>query len=443
VQTLLLARFHALQWLTRDEVVHSVYGHGMVNGGHYRREAVTHWTGAQFLSAGTGVETRSAQQVALMRDFGATVIGGFGDYIKRLSEVARDEGLFGDIRIRTISGHMGAESHAAMAAAIVAGFVPATLGTDTMGSVRIPAAYCGLRGLKPTPGTVPTVGLPPLSPTRDAIGPLAATAEDLSLVWTALTGAASAAPGSFSLGIPAEIALTRLDPTVAAAFDAFRARIAEIRHVSVAGRTPARLRRAGLLVAEAEAAAHLAQAIAAARTASHPATLIETALAPLFAHLGDRQAHLVPGALEPGQHEFFVAGAFRVTPDGGHQRLVGYHGFPPDQRRLLIPIDGGHLGVAIAAARPLLLRDTRQHTSFRQYLRTARMGSVIDAPLIWDGAARGLIIMAARAAGTLGEADLATLAALAPHVTEAWLRCGGPAWLASEYTAVRGGTPPS
>jgi phenylacetate-CoA ligase len=91
----------------------------MVNGGHYVREAVPHWTGAQFLSAGTGVETRSGQQVALMRDFGATVIVGFGGYIKRLSEVAHEEGMVPgeDIRIRMISGHMGAESHASMSAA--------------------------------------------------------------------------------------------------------------------------------------------------------------------------------------------------------------------------------------------------------------------------------------------------------------------------------------
>lgn len=122
VQNLLLARLYALMGMRRSDVVHSVYGHGMVNGGHYVREAVTHWTGAQFLSAGTGVETRSAQQVALMRDFGATVIVGFGDYIKRLAEVARDEGLIpgDDIRIRMIAGHMGAESHAGMAAAGVA-----------------------------------------------------------------------------------------------------------------------------------------------------------------------------------------------------------------------------------------------------------------------------------------------------------------------------------
>jgi phenylacetate-CoA ligase len=119
VQNLLLARFYALQGIGRADVIHSVYGHGMVNGGHYVREAVAHWTGAQFLSAGTGVETRSAQQVRLMADFGATAIVGFGDYIKRLSEVAREEGLVPgrDIKVRVISGHMGAESHAAMSAA--------------------------------------------------------------------------------------------------------------------------------------------------------------------------------------------------------------------------------------------------------------------------------------------------------------------------------------
>jgi phenylacetate-CoA ligase len=119
VQNLLLARFYALMGITRDDVIHSVYGHGMVNGGHYVREAVTHWTGAQFLSAGTGVETRSANQVGLMRDFDASVIVGFGDYIKYLSDIARandiDPGR--DIRIRIIAGHIGSESREAMSAA--------------------------------------------------------------------------------------------------------------------------------------------------------------------------------------------------------------------------------------------------------------------------------------------------------------------------------------
>jgi phenylacetate-CoA ligase len=119
VQSLLLGRLYALQGLTNRDVIHSVYGHGMVNGGHYVRESVMHWVGAQLLTAGTGVETRSANQVALMHAFGATAIVGFGDFIKRLSEVAREEGLEPgrDIPIRIISGHLGAESRQSMSEA--------------------------------------------------------------------------------------------------------------------------------------------------------------------------------------------------------------------------------------------------------------------------------------------------------------------------------------
>ncbi|MEM8986931.1 MAG: phenylacetate--CoA ligase family protein, partial [Pseudomonadota bacterium] len=111
VQNLLLARLYRFQGLRPDDIVHSVYGHGMINGGHYVREAVIHWTSAMFMSAGTGVETRSVQQVRLMKDFQATAIVGFADYIKRLAVVAAEEGLTPgeDIKIRMISGHMGRE----------------------------------------------------------------------------------------------------------------------------------------------------------------------------------------------------------------------------------------------------------------------------------------------------------------------------------------------
>lgn len=111
VQNILLGRLYQFQGLRADDVVHSVYGHGMINGGHYIREAVTHWTAATFMSAGTGVETRSAAQVQLMVDFGATVILGFSDYVRRLAETAKEQGLrIGeDIRIRMISGQFGRE----------------------------------------------------------------------------------------------------------------------------------------------------------------------------------------------------------------------------------------------------------------------------------------------------------------------------------------------
>ena len=114
IQNALLARAHLLQGMTADDVVHSVYGFGMVNGGHYIRESILHWIGAQFLPAGTGVETRSQQQVALMRDFQVNVLVGFGDFIKRLAEVARENGIEPgrDIRLRMVSGLVGPDAHA-------------------------------------------------------------------------------------------------------------------------------------------------------------------------------------------------------------------------------------------------------------------------------------------------------------------------------------------
>ena len=107
VQNALLARAYTLQGLRDDDVVHATYGFGMVNGGHYIREAILHFTNALLLPAGTGAETRSQQQVRLMQRFGATVLVGFADFLKRLGQVAKEAGV--EASIRMISGHLGQE----------------------------------------------------------------------------------------------------------------------------------------------------------------------------------------------------------------------------------------------------------------------------------------------------------------------------------------------
>jgi phenylacetate-CoA ligase len=117
VTNLLVGRMYRWQGLRADDVVQSVYGHGMINGGHYIREAVTHFTHALFLSAGTGIETRSANQVQLMADFGVTVLVGFVDYLRKLAEVAAEAGLMDRINIRMICGHLGTEDRASTEAA--------------------------------------------------------------------------------------------------------------------------------------------------------------------------------------------------------------------------------------------------------------------------------------------------------------------------------------
>ncbi|KAA2314997.1 amidase [Pseudooceanicola sediminis] len=82
--------------------------------------------------------------------------------------------------------HITGGSSSGSAAAVAGGLFRAALGSDTGGSIRAPAAYCGIVGLKPTHGLVPVAGCFPLSPSLDVIGPLAACVEDAALVLEAL-----------------------------------------------------------------------------------------------------------------------------------------------------------------------------------------------------------------------------------------------------------------
>lgn len=72
--------------------------------------------------------------------------------------------------------------------AVAARLVPAALGTDTGGSIRHPAAMCGIVGLKPTWGLVPTSGVMPLSQSLDVVGPMTRTAKDAALLMDVITG---------------------------------------------------------------------------------------------------------------------------------------------------------------------------------------------------------------------------------------------------------------
>jgi aspartyl-tRNA(Asn)/glutamyl-tRNA(Gln) amidotransferase subunit A len=73
-------------------------------------------------------------------------------------------------------------------AAVAAGLALAAMGSDTGGSIRLPAAYCGIAGLKPTPGLVSRRGVIPLAPSLDTAGPMAWTAEDCAILMDILAG---------------------------------------------------------------------------------------------------------------------------------------------------------------------------------------------------------------------------------------------------------------
>lgn len=179
------------------------------------------------------------------------------------------------------------------------------------------------------------------------------------------------------------------------------------------------------------ALAMLDRAGAAALEAPDPEAAIHALARGCFETIGDREAHRRPGALKPGERHYFVAGAFFVTPGRLHHMLVGSLGFPPEQRRLMVPIDGGHPGWVHANRRPLLLENTDEHAGFRQYLRSSRMGSTIFAPITWRGEFHGQLIMAAQARWTMRAVDLEVLVAAARIAAGCWIAHGGPAWLAA------------
>ena len=85
--------------------------------------------------------------------------------------------------------HAPGGSSSGSAVAVASGLVPMALGTDTGGSVRVPAALCGIVGLKTTVGRVSRHGVYPLSWTLDSVGPITRSVEDAALVYQALQGA--------------------------------------------------------------------------------------------------------------------------------------------------------------------------------------------------------------------------------------------------------------
>jgi aspartyl-tRNA(Asn)/glutamyl-tRNA(Gln) amidotransferase subunit A len=87
-------------------------------------------------------------------------------------------------------------------AAVAAGFMPAAIGTDTGGSIRGPAAFCGIAGLKPTYGRVSRRGVFPNTFTMDHIGPLTRSAEDIALMLQVIAGFDPADPGSEDCPVP-------------------------------------------------------------------------------------------------------------------------------------------------------------------------------------------------------------------------------------------------
>jgi Asp-tRNA(Asn)/Glu-tRNA(Gln) amidotransferase A subunit family amidase len=142
------------------------------------------------------VPEADAACVAMLRDAGAVIVGKTGTQEFAFGGTG-DVSVNGPVRNPHDRTRMSGGSSSGSAVAVASGVVPLALGTDTGGSVRIPAAFCGIAGFKPAHGAIPADGVFPLSRSLDHVGVLAATAADCRIAYRALTGPGSAggAPG--------------------------------------------------------------------------------------------------------------------------------------------------------------------------------------------------------------------------------------------------------
>jgi Asp-tRNA(Asn)/Glu-tRNA(Gln) amidotransferase A subunit family amidase len=133
------------------------------------------------------IPTEDAPLVTRLRDAGAVLLGKTNLHEFALGTTS-EFSAFGPVRHPQDPERSAGGSSGGSAAAVATGMGLASVGTDTGGSIRIPAAACGVVGLKPSLGDVPTDGVVPLSFTLDHVGPLTRTVPDAACVWAALAG---------------------------------------------------------------------------------------------------------------------------------------------------------------------------------------------------------------------------------------------------------------
>lgn len=134
-----------------------------------------------------------ATLVARMDAAGAVLVGtlNMDEYAYGFST---ENTHYGPTRNPHNPAHVAGGSSGGSAAAVAAGLLPVTLGTDTSGSIRVPASFCGIWGLKPTYGRLSRAGTFPFTTSLDHVGPFASSVGDLALLYDALQGPDSRDP---------------------------------------------------------------------------------------------------------------------------------------------------------------------------------------------------------------------------------------------------------
>jgi aspartyl-tRNA(Asn)/glutamyl-tRNA(Gln) amidotransferase subunit A len=174
--------------------------------------------------------TEDAPIVTALKQAGAVLLGK-NNMHEFAYGVTNNNPHFGPVRNPWDISRISGGSSGGSAAALAAGLCYGSIGTDTGGSIRIPASLCGIVGLKTSLGRISTENRVPLSPTLDVVGPMARSASDVALLLEAILPASSSRTALHSpkfssvrarkprLGIPKDFFFDILSPEVASSFD--------------------------------------------------------------------------------------------------------------------------------------------------------------------------------------------------------------------------------
>lgn len=198
---------------------------------------------------------RDAGVVTLLRERGLVLVGKANMHEGALGATT-DNPHHGRADNPAAPGHTPGGSSGGSSAAVAGRLCPGALGTDTMGSVRLPAAYCGIVGLKPSRGHWPNGGVAPLASGLDTVGPMARTVEDTAML---IDLPHSRAPlNRIVLAAIENIDGSNIEDEVLEAYQETLARLRSagvtIRRVRLTGYDPSPARRAGLIISEVEGA---------------------------------------------------------------------------------------------------------------------------------------------------------------------------------------------
>lgn len=145
-----------------------------------------------------------ATVVRRLRAAGAIVLGKAA-LMELCFGVRSTDMIGGQVRNPWNTAHVPGGSSGGSAAAVALDLCDAALGTDTGGSVRVPAAFCGVTGLRPTHGRVSNRGVLPVSASFDTVGPLARDVETVARMFVAMAGFDPEDPGSARMALDAEL----------------------------------------------------------------------------------------------------------------------------------------------------------------------------------------------------------------------------------------------